>query len=199
MKILLLGEYSRLHNSLKEGLLQLGHEVLLVGATDGFKKYLVDIDITPTIFDKKLIRPFKILIFKIFKIDLSCYEGALLFYKHQKKLRNYDVVQLMNKTPIKTTPRLQRYFLKKIIANNNKTYLMLCGVDSLVVKYALEKKYRYSILSPFLENNQLKKEYHYTLMHTNKAHIKLHNFLYTHIKGVIASDMDYHLPLVGMH
>ena len=31
MRILLLGEYSRLHNSLKEGLTALGHEVILLG------------------------------------------------------------------------------------------------------------------------------------------------------------------------
>ena len=39
MKILLLGEYSNLHNSLKQALLNMGHEVLLVGNGDGFKKY----------------------------------------------------------------------------------------------------------------------------------------------------------------
>ena len=31
MKVLLVGEYSRLHNSLKEGLQKLGHEVFIVG------------------------------------------------------------------------------------------------------------------------------------------------------------------------
>ena len=43
MKILLLGEYSNLHNSLKQALLNMGHEVLLVGNGDGFKKYETDI------------------------------------------------------------------------------------------------------------------------------------------------------------
>jgi hypothetical protein len=45
MKILLVGEYSRLHNSLKEGLLKLGHEVILLGSNDGFKDYPVDLRI----------------------------------------------------------------------------------------------------------------------------------------------------------
>ena len=40
MKILLIGEFSRLHNSLKEGLLALGHEVVLVNNGDGFKRIL---------------------------------------------------------------------------------------------------------------------------------------------------------------
>ena len=43
MKILLIGEYSNLHNSLKQGLEKKGHEVLLIGSGDGFKNYNVDI------------------------------------------------------------------------------------------------------------------------------------------------------------
>ena len=43
MKILLLGEYSNLHNSLKQALLKKGYEVLLVGNGDGFKKYETDV------------------------------------------------------------------------------------------------------------------------------------------------------------
>ncbi|UPT69758.1 MAG: hypothetical protein M0D53_11415 [Flavobacterium sp. JAD_PAG50586_2] len=42
MKILLIGEYSRLHNSLKEGLQKLGHDVTILGFKDGFKDYSVD-------------------------------------------------------------------------------------------------------------------------------------------------------------
>ena len=42
MKILLIGEYSRLHNSLKEGLEKLGNEVTILGFKDGFKDYPVD-------------------------------------------------------------------------------------------------------------------------------------------------------------
>ena len=42
MNILLVGEYSRLHNSLKEGLQQLGHHVVIIGFKDGFKDYPVD-------------------------------------------------------------------------------------------------------------------------------------------------------------
>ena len=38
MRILLVGEYSRFHNSLKKGLLQLGHDVILIGDND-FKNY----------------------------------------------------------------------------------------------------------------------------------------------------------------
>jgi hypothetical protein len=46
------GEYSRFHNSLKEGLLNLGHEVI-IGDND-FKNYPLDISVFANIQDKLL-------------------------------------------------------------------------------------------------------------------------------------------------
>ena len=71
MRILLIGEYSRFHNSLKEGLIALGHEVILVGTGDAFKNYPVDINIKPTLttcnwFAIRL----KNLLFRLTKIDI---------------------------------------------------------------------------------------------------------------------------------
>ena len=47
MKILLVGEFSRLHNSLKEGLMRLGPTATIVGTGDDFKGYDVDYSIYP--------------------------------------------------------------------------------------------------------------------------------------------------------
>lgn len=38
MRILLLGEFSAFHKNLKEGLVALGHEVVLASHGDGWKK-----------------------------------------------------------------------------------------------------------------------------------------------------------------
>ena len=71
MKILLLGEYSRLHNSLKEGLVALGHEVSIVACGDYFKKYDVDYSIYPTIMNSFwIVRKINNLFFKTTKINL---------------------------------------------------------------------------------------------------------------------------------
>ena len=51
MKILLVGEYSRLHNSLKEGLVELGHEVTIISTGDYFKDYPSDIKLRPKFTD----------------------------------------------------------------------------------------------------------------------------------------------------
>ena len=46
MKILLIGEYSRVHLTLAEGLRSMGHEVVVASAGDGFKNYPRDIDLS---------------------------------------------------------------------------------------------------------------------------------------------------------
>ena len=56
MKILLIGEYSNLHNSLKQGLLKNGHEVVLLGNGDGFKNLDVDILIKSSIFENNFLK-----------------------------------------------------------------------------------------------------------------------------------------------
>ncbi|HGE5982512.1 TPA: glycosyltransferase, partial [Vibrio cholerae] len=43
MKILLLGEFSALHKNLKEGLVELGHDVTIAASGDGFKRIPADI------------------------------------------------------------------------------------------------------------------------------------------------------------
>ena len=71
MKILLVGEFSRLHNSLKEGLLTLGHEVILVNNGDGFKNYPADISIRANFFKSKLGNIPRQIWARIFKYDLA--------------------------------------------------------------------------------------------------------------------------------
>ena len=67
MKILLLGEYSHLHNTLKKGLLTLGHKVVLVGDGDGFKNFPVDISIKPRFTNNHFVHKLKVGLFKITK------------------------------------------------------------------------------------------------------------------------------------
>ena len=45
----------------------------------------------------------------------------------------------------------QIYLLKKIITNNKKTFLLSCGTDYLSVKYSLDQKFKYSILTPYFK------------------------------------------------
>ncbi|MEL1244156.1 glycosyltransferase family 1 protein [Flavobacterium sp. DGU11] len=197
MRILLIGEYSRLHNSLKEGLVAIGHEVTLVGDGDGFKQFPVDYTIDPAFSKTKLINLFRQAIFKVFKYDIAATERGLRFYFLLKKLKGYDVVQLINEAPIATNPSLEKKLLGKLMKQNAKTFLLSCGVDYISVKYMLQSNFSYSLMDPFYADDSLLPDYRYIFNYTGKKHKKLHDFIFNKINGVIASDMDYVLPLKG--
>ena len=93
MKILLVGEYSRLHNSLKEGLNSLNLNVTIIGTGDNFKNFPVDFSIAPKIMTSiKLLRFMNKVFFKLFKCDLQLLEKGIRFYFFLPKLKNYDIV-----------------------------------------------------------------------------------------------------------
>ena len=197
MKILLIGEYSGLHNSLKDGLLINGHSVTLLGTGDGFKNFPVDILIKSTVFEVPFLKFIAKIIDKLFNVSLNDIEIGFKTYFKLKTLKDFDVVQLINENSFKTIPRLEIILLKKIIKNNKNLFLLSCGVDYKSVKYAFENKFKYSILTPFLENDDLKKNYRHILKYNNTSFKKLHRYIYKNIKGVISSDLDYHIPLIG--
>lgn len=196
MRILLIGEYSRLHNSLKEGLTQLGHDVTILAGGDGFKKYPVDFQIKHS-FNSYALKKIKLLIYKLTSIDLQALE---LYYKASKiitQLDDFDVVQLINESSIKTSPKLEIKFLKKALNKTKKLFLLSCGVDYTCMKYMMDKKPRYSLMSAYIENKSLKKTYKFQLKYLSKEHKKLHDFIIKNCHGVIASDFDYHLPCLN--
>jgi glycosyltransferase involved in cell wall biosynthesis len=192
MRILLIGEYSRLHNSLKEGLTALGHEVTLVSDGDGFKRYPSDFSIAPS--PKGMLNIIRQGLFRVFKYDISGLERGLRFKSLLPKLKGYDVVQLINEAPVKTLPSFEIYLIRKLMAQNGKAFLLCCGIDYTVVTYMLGKEPCYSVMNPYFENRGMH-EYSYMLEYISKGRKKVHDFLYDRIAGVIASDMDYYLPL----
>ncbi|RYH75505.1 glycosyltransferase family 1 protein [Flavobacteriaceae bacterium 144Ye] len=196
MRILLIGEYSRLHNSLKEGLTALGHEVLLVGNGDGFKNYPVDIRLDHS-FHSKFLKKFKVAFYKLTSIDIGSWEIYFKTLLINKKLKGFDVVQLINESSIKASPKLEIKFLKRILKQNKKLFLLSCGIDYQCMKYMMEGKFEYSIMSPYLEDKSLFELYKFQLQYLNEDYTKLHNFIYNNSNGVIATDMDYHIPLLG--
>ena len=196
MKILLIGEYSRLHNSLKEGLQKNGHKVTLLGSGDGFKNYPVDIKIDSIFFNLKLFKLFAKLIDRLFKISLNQVE---IYYKANKvisDLKGYDVVQLINENAFRTLPSLEILLIKRLINNNKKLFLLSCGVDQKSVEYSLNKKFKYSILTPYFEDPSLKKSFKHILKYSAREYIKLHEFILANANGVISSDIDYHIPYI---
>lgn len=197
MRILLLGEYSRLHNTLKEGLIALGHQVILVGSGDGFKNYPVDYSIEAKWCNGKLLNVPRQIIFKLSKFDFAKIEIAVRFYLLSNKLKGFDVVQLINESPIQTIKWLELLFIKSLVQHNKKLFVLSTGVDYLNVKYWFENKNEPSILQPYFNNPALEKEYRYILEYRTKKHKRIHDFVYKHCNGIIATDVDYMIPLKG--
>src|SRR5690554_6324014 len=103
MRILLVGEYSRFHNSLKEGLQALGHEVQIIGTGDFFKNLPVDMRLERR-YDTGLAKKMKVGIYKLFKIDITSRNLLRQLYSYKGNLKNYDIVQLINESPLGMQP-----------------------------------------------------------------------------------------------
>ena len=199
MKILLLGEYSRLHNSLKEGLVSLGHEVITVGSGDDFKKYDADYSFHSAFFSRFwFIRKGKNLIYKTTAIDLEKIERAIRFYFLLPKLKGYDHVQLINSDAIETYPFLSRFLYKKVFQNIESRSLLVCGDETPVIDYLFKKEMRYSVLTPYFEDNSLLKKFEFPLKYRTKSYRKTFDWLNKNCASLIASDLDYKIPLEAM-
>ncbi|MFV8442795.1 glycosyltransferase family protein [Flavobacterium sp. LB2P44] len=199
MKILLIGEYSRLHNSLKEGLVMLGHEVILLSSGDHFKKFDTDYS-----FDSAFISgywlPLKIknVIHKLTGIDLENAERGLRFYLLLSHLKNFDHVQLINSDAIETFPFLSRILYKRVFKKIKNRSLLICGDETPVIDYLLQRTFDHSILTPYFEDNLLKTHFEYPLKYTKNNYRKTFNWLAENCQNLIASDLDYKIPMEKM-
>lgn len=196
MKILLVGEYSRLHNSLKEGLLKKDHEVTIIGGGDFFKRFSVDIRIKYN-YEKGINKLLLSIAYRFFGVDLKSRSIKKQFFSNASKLKDFDVVQLINESPLGASPKVTMEMIQFLRKNNSKMFLLSCGTDHLSVKYAFEKKFRYSILTPLFEGKVSEKSFNPILKYLEPRFKDLHQFVYSNVDGVIASDMDYHIPLEG--
>lgn len=199
MKILLLGEYSRLHNSLKEGLVALGHDVKIVGTGDKFKMFPVDYSIAAKTCNKynwtKLVCS---AIRKLTGFDLEKTERAIRFYKLLPKLKGFDHVQLINSDALETYPFLARLLYKKLFAFIKNRSLLICGDETPVVSYQLTGELKYSVLTPYLQDPSLQRTFPYSLKYQKKGYRKTFTYLVENCQKRITSDLDYEIPMQKM-
>ena len=120
MKILLIGEYSRAHLTLAEGLQILGHEVVVASDGDGFKNYPRDIDLTRKSSGIK-----------------DTFTSLTSVLDKFKQFKGYDVVQLINPCFTTQNVRINDYLSKKLIKNNKKVFMGAFGDDSYWVRACL--------------------------------------------------------------
>ncbi len=111
MKILLVGEYSNVHNTLARGLRELGHTVVVASGGDSWKNYPRDIDLRHTLSPM----------------------GHLAFLwrvlRALPKLRGYDVVQIINPVFLEASPWPHRWMLDYLRRHNGKLVMGAFGMD----------------------------------------------------------------------
>lgn len=194
MNILLVGEYSRLHNSLREGLEKLGHTVVIVGFTDGFKDYPVDYPIRMQ-WDSIFLKKIKAGIYKFSGANINSYFTYRQFKNYQRHLTGFDVVQLINENSFYCGFYFERKILKFLFENNKKAFLLCCGNDSRTVRYDFDHPEKKSILQPYFDGKIKTKDFWNVLKFSSKEHVALSKFIYSNIAGIIASDIDYDIPM----
>ena len=199
MKILLLGEYSRLHNSLKEGLVALGHEVTIVGCGDKFKKFPVDYSIYARICNDNKIANFLFKgIRKVINLDLEKIEKAIRFYLLLPKLKGFNHVQLINSDALETYPILSRFLYKKLFKKIKSRSLLICGDETPIVDYWFQNELKYSVLTPYFEDNSLENQFQFPLKYRKENYKKTFKWLKENCQQLITSDLDYGIPMQKM-
>jgi glycosyltransferase involved in cell wall biosynthesis len=178
MKILLLGELSAFHNNLKDGLIELGHDVDLISSGDAWKRIgSSDIKLFSNLRDNKINI--------IFSIVLQ------LINIH--KLKNYDIVQLISPTIFGGLKYNYNYKLLKVIKNNSKKmFLSSCNTNNFV--YDIKDHLRYSYFDSHIkydlqgENPYIKK----TLIENNNRVAQL-------VDGIIPTSYTYAKAYENFH
>lgn len=113
MKILLLGEFSGLHKNLKEGLCAIGHRPDFIGYRDGKKRIDVDISLEPR-----------------FTGTLGKIEKRARLLSLMPKLKDYDVVQIINPLHFYMGYFPSSWFYRNIFTRNKSVYILGAGSDS---------------------------------------------------------------------
>ncbi|HAS6416308.1 TPA: glycosyltransferase [Vibrio vulnificus] len=128
MKILLLGEFSALHKNLKEGLVELGHDVTIASSGDGWKNISGDINFSS---HKKGL--------------LGKVEKILKLIQVVPRLKNYDVVQFIAPVLFPRVLGLNWIITRFIIKYNRRIYLVGAGATDQITGIAdfCEKHYKY--------------------------------------------------------
>ncbi|WP_235831777.1 glycosyltransferase [Flavobacterium rhamnosiphilum] len=180
-------------------MIALGHEVILLSSGDHFKKFDTDYSFHSAFLSGYWL-PLKIknVFYKLTGVNLEKAERGLRFFLLLPQLKNFDHVQLINSDAIETFPFFSRILYKKVFKKIKNRSLLICGDETTVIDYLLKKESDYSILTPYFEDNSLKKHFEYPLKYTTKNYRKTFDWLVENCQNLIASDLDYKIPMEKM-
>ncbi|MBU2526030.1 MAG: glycosyltransferase [Bacteroidetes bacterium] len=196
MRILLVGEFSRFHNSLKEGLVALGHEVVLAGDRDGFKNYPVDIQIG-TGYQSVFLKKIRVGVYKATGIDIDGLLVGRRIGKNKAQLSGFDVVQFVHMMPFKCVPKYQKSIFEMMYQNNKRLFAVSAGLDAFSAPYYWGDGYRYNVFTPFKNERTSKEDFLFRKMYQQRCYQDLQQFVMKRLQGVFSTDLDYLYPLLN--
>lgn len=176
MKILLLGEYSNVHNTLAKGLRANGHQVTVISNGDYWKNYPRDIDVAR--------RPG----------TLGGLRLMLKLYMLLPRMTGYDVVQLINPVFFDLKAERLLFFYRWLRRHNKKIFLGAFGMDYYWVSTCIKQKpLRYSDfnIGPKLRTDadalREKREW------TGTAKGRLNQMIANDADGIVTGLYEYHI------
>ncbi len=176
MKILLIGEYSNVHNTLAKGLRQLGHEVCVISNGDFWKNYPRDIDVSRS------------------EGRLGGIRLLLRLWTLLPRMRGYDVVQLINPMFFELKAERLFYFYDYLRKHNKRVFLGAYGMDWYWVNTCSQlKPLRYSDFNFGAElrtDPEAVKERHDWLGTTKE---RLNKMIAQDCDGIITGLYEYHV------
>jgi glycosyltransferase involved in cell wall biosynthesis len=175
VKVLLLGEFSALHKNLKEGLVELGHEVTIAASGDGWKKIPCDINLG---VDGNTL--------------LSKIKRRYKFFQFIRKLKGFDVVQIINADLLSLKLFPNKYALKLLKKNNEKVFLLAGGTDAFFWKHA-RKALKYGPFDDTLKYDLNNKK----PIHDTKRHYHLNKHIADNVNGIIPIMYEYEQSYSG--
>jgi glycosyltransferase involved in cell wall biosynthesis len=137
-------------------------------------------------------------VYRFTGLDLEKTEKGIRFYFLLPILKGYDHVQLINSDAVETHPAFELWLYKKLLRQNKKMGLLVCGDETPVIEYNLSGKQKYSILTPYLNDPALKPMFRYSLKYTQKKYRRLFGWVAGKASATITSDLDYTLPMQAM-
>lgn len=182
MRILFIGDYSNLHATLAKELRKQGHHADIM--SDGCGHMSVETDI---FLDR----------------GKGIFGGARYLYDLftiLPKLKDYDVVQLINPNFLSLRPGKIKYFFDKIKAQNRSVFLTLAGNDHFFVKACNDAKlFRFSEFKVGQEPTEFLKECPNKMYGWLSRENKWWNsYLYDNIDGGMAVLPEYYMAAVNI-
>lgn len=181
MKILIVGEFSGFAKNLSVGFEKLGHEAVIVGYGDGWKK--IDVGKNGYLLDyRRNYRVGKISIKRSWMVRSLIHFHRIVELKEKYKgyfdrilIINYEFLRLKHE---KWYPYFSNEDLKQMLESKGKIFLSACGSDYVTCSYF--SKLRYTFFPDFKKNRFFQKRY-----------LKIFRLICRNVNGVIPVMYEY--------